>query len=69
MKTTDRLLILAVAFVLVLMLLLVFDPRMDGSGAPKTPSLTGEPREVDVDLLRRRLLRGELTDHEALYYR
>ena len=66
MKTADRLLILAIALVLLLMALLVLDPSL---GPPATPALTGEPREVDVDLLRRRLVREELSDHEALYYR
>lgn len=66
MKTADRLLLLAMALALLLMLLIVLDP---GLGPPVTPALTGEPRAVDVDLLRRRLIRGELSDHEALYYR
>jgi len=65
-KTADRLLLLAIALVLLLMALLVLGP---GLGPTTTPALTGEPREVDVDLLRRRLIRGELSDHEALYYR
>jgi hypothetical protein len=65
-KNADRILVLAIAAALLLMLLLVLAP---GPGAPEGGGLAGQPRNVDVDLLRRRLIRRELSDHEALYYR
>ena len=69
MKRTDLALIIAIAAVLILMLLLVLDPETASPGVHPDAELAGEPREVNVDLLRRRLIRGELSDQEALYYR
>ena len=70
MKIADRLLLLALAVVILLMAILVAAPNAADrvEGDPES-ALAGEPREVDVDLLRRRLIRGELSDREALYYR
>ena len=69
MKRTDQALLVAIAAVLFIMVLLVLDPETATPGAHPDAELAGEPREVNVDLLRRRLIRGELSDQEALYYR
>jgi len=68
-KPEDKLLLAALATALILMLALVLAPAApaDSTHAPDA-SLRGEPRDLDLDLLRRRLIRGELSDHEALYY-
>jgi hypothetical protein len=59
----DRLLVLGLVAALVLMVVLVIPaPTEDDAAA-------GKPRVVDVEELRRRILRGELSDREALYYR
>jgi len=31
-------------------------------------SVAGQPRDVDLDAVRRMIRRGELSDHEAAYY-
>ena len=67
MSATDRSFLLALAAVLVLMVALVLAPEGPNGGVPAS-SLEGEPRRVDVDLLRRRLIRGELSETEAMYY-
>jgi len=69
MKPTDRALLIAIAALLVLMAILVLNPGAPTAGTNLDSDLAGEPRDVDVDLLRRRLIRGELSDQEALYYR
>jgi len=65
---TDRAFLVALAAVLVLMAALVAGPGAPTGGSPAASALEGEPRDVDVDLLRRRLIRGELSDREAMYY-
>ena len=67
MSATDRGFVLALAAVLVLMAALVLSPEGPTEGGPVS-ALEGEPRPVDVDLLRRRLIRGELSEKEAMYY-
>ena len=67
MSATDRNFLLALAAVLVLMAALVLAPDGQSEGGPAT-AIQGEPRQVDVDLLRRRLIRGELSEKEAMYY-
>ncbi len=69
MKPNDRALLIAIAALLILMAILVLNPGAPIPGAASGSALAGEPRDVNVDLLRRRLIRGELSDHEALYYR
>ena len=69
MKPTDRALLIVIAAMLVLMAILVLNPGAPAAGPHLDSDLAGEPRDVDVDLLRRRLIRGELSDREALYYR
>ncbi len=69
MKPNDRALLIAIAALLILMAVLVLNPGTPIPGTASGSALAGEPRDVDVDLLRRRLIRGELSDHEALYYR
>lgn len=68
MSETDRMFLLALAGVLLLMALLVAAPGAPTGEGPAASALEGEPRDVDVDLLRRRMIRGELSDREALYY-
>ena len=66
MKPADRALVLALAAILLLMLLIVAAP---GPGAPAAVGgPAGEPRDLDVDLLRHKILTEELSDQEALYY-
>jgi hypothetical protein len=60
--------LLALAGVLLLMALLVAAPGAPTGEGRAGSALEGEPRDVDVDLLRRRMIRGELSDREALYY-
>lgn len=67
MSATDRNFVLALAAVLVLMAALVLVAEGPSEGAPAS-ALQGEPRRVDVDLVRRRLIRGELSEKEAMYY-
>jgi hypothetical protein len=69
MKPADRALLLALAAALLLMALLVAGPGdPSGTTGARGPDLPGEPRTVDMDGLRRRLLDGTLSDREALYY-
>ena len=68
MTATDRAFLVALAVILVLMAALVAGPVVPAGGGPTGSALEGEPRDVDVDLLRRRLIRGELSDREAMYY-
>jgi hypothetical protein len=63
----DKRLLLALAAALLLMLALALRPGTDAGSAGD--GITGRPRNVDVDLLRRRILAGELTEKEAMYYR
>jgi hypothetical protein len=63
----DRRLLLALAAALLLMLALALHPGTDVG--PTGEGITGRPRNVEVDLLRRRILAGELSDKEAMYYR
>jgi len=68
-KSADRRLIIGIVAALVVMAVLVFAPGGDGTLAAGDSLLPGQPRSVDMDLLRRRLIREELSDREALYYR
>jgi len=66
---TDRLLAIALVAALVVMAVLVVRPEAIGPGATGEETPAGRPRDVDMDLLMRRIIRGELSDREALYYR
>jgi hypothetical protein len=66
--TTDRTFLLALAAVLFLMAALVAGPSAPAGEPPSASALEGEPRDLDVDLMRRRLIRRELSDREAMYY-
>jgi hypothetical protein len=61
----DRILAAALAAALLVMAALIVVAT--GDGVEKAGA--GRPRAVDVDLLRRRTIRGELSDREAMYYR
>ena len=63
----DRVLVAGLVLALCLMAALVFAPG-PSAGAAGESELAGEPRDVDVDLLRRRITRGELSEREALFY-
>jgi hypothetical protein len=67
LRPEDRVLLAGVVAALLLMALLVLAPK-PGVTAAGGSELAGEPRDVDVDLLRRRILSGELSDREALFY-
>ena len=69
MSRADRLLLLALAAALLLMAGLVLSPSgPGGSGASADSPFPGEPRNLAVDALRRKLLSGELSDREALFW-
>jgi hypothetical protein len=69
MRPADRALLLVLATALLLMALLVAGPSAPGDGGGAAgPDLPGEPRTVDMDALRRRILEGTLSDREALHY-
>ena len=63
----DVVLVAGLVVALVLMAALVLAPGPTGA-AVEDSELAGEPRDVDVDLLRRRIMRGELSEREALFY-
>lgn len=65
---TDRLLLVLLAVALLLMGWQVLAPTVTPGAPESAATLTGEPRDVNVELLRRRILSGQLSDHEALYY-
>lgn len=67
MRSADRWLLVAVLAALVLMIALALGPG--GDTGPTGGETAGRPRNVDVDLLRRRIVAGELSEKEALYYR
>ncbi len=67
MSRADRILVLALAVALLLMLWLVLEPG-GPAGGPAGSALAGEARDLDVDLLRRRILAGDLSEEEALYW-
>ena len=75
MRTADVYLVMALAAALLLMGALALAPGEAGDAGGRgtvaggESELPGEPRDVDVDLLRRKLLEGELSDREALYWR
>jgi len=66
---SDRLLVIGIVAALVVMAVLVFVPEGDGTVAAGDSLRPGQPRDLDMELVRRRLLRKELSDREALYYR
>lgn len=68
MTAADRVLVIALAAMLLLMAGIVLAPGPGSGGAHSESALPGEPRDLDVELLRRRILAGELSDREALYY-
>jgi hypothetical protein len=59
----DRLLVIGIVAALVLMVGLAIP------AATEDDSTAGRPRVVDMDELKRRIIRGELSDREAMYYR
>jgi hypothetical protein len=69
MTRTDRALLTAVGAVLLLMAFLVLGAPGPSPGTAPDTALAGEPREVDLDRLRQKLLSGELSEREALFYR
>ncbi len=69
MEKDDRFFLAALAAALLLMVLLATGPAAGPGAAGPGPALAGRPRDVDTVLIRRLILEGRLSDHEALYYR
>lgn len=59
----DRLLVIGIVAALVLMVALAIPAATEGDSA------AGRPRVVDMEALKRRIIKGELSDREAMYYR
>ena len=66
---TDRWLAIGIVAALAVMAVLVLVPEGDGAVAAGDSLNPGRPRDLDMELVRRQLLREELSDREALYYR
>ena len=72
MNRTDRIFLTLVAICTVALLVLAADALNPAPVPPvsisRPPAATGVPRTVNLLQLQRRLQRGELSRHEALYY-